>query len=148
MMKSATLLRGPSTDQGTFGTLHTDDGLLEFDTLELPWRDNHADLSCIPAGTYQCVWHHSPSKGWLYLLTGTEPRTEILVHSANFGGDVEKGWQSQLKGCIALGKVMGKLTNMFGNAQNAVLSSRIACEQFYKWGDEQPVIINITEAAR
>lgn len=146
-MKSATLIRGPSTDQGTFGTLHTDDGLLEFNTLELPWRDNHADLSCIPAGTYQCVWHHSPSKGWLYLLTGTEPRTNVLIHSANFAGDVTQGWQSQLEGCIALGKGRGVLNNRYNAQQQAVTNSRVACEQFYTWGNEEPVTLTIVDAA-
>lgn len=142
-MKSATITRGPSTDEGTFGTLSTDDGLLTVNTLELPWRDNAKGHSCIPTGEYKAIWHNSPSKGWVYMLTGTEPRTDILVHSANFAGDTDKGFQSELLGCIALGKIDGKLKNSHGNLQRAILTSKMACNQFYAWGRQEPVLITI-----
>lgn len=142
-MKICTIIRGPSTDEGTFGILSTDDGLLTVNTLELPWRDNAKGHSCIPTGVYKAIWHKSPSKGWVYMLTGTEPRTDILVHAGNWAGDVDKGWQSQLLGCIALGKSEGKLKNDHGVLQRAILTSRMACNQFYAWANQEPVLITI-----
>lgn len=144
-MKSATLTRGPSTDQGTFGDFCTDDGAFRCDSIELPWRNNEKGHSCIPVGIYDCIWHQSPTKGWVYLLTGTGNRTDVLIHSANFAGDVDKGWQSQLLGCIALGMGKGQMKNASGKLQNAITSSRIACQRLYDWGDKQPFTLTIKD---
>ena len=146
-MKSATLTRSPSTDQGTFGDFRTDDDALRFDSLELPWRDNATGHSCIPVGEYQCVWHLSPSKGWVYLLTGTAPRTDVLIHSANFAGDVDKGWQSQLLGCITVGMSTGKIKNDKGEWQMAALTSRMACQKLYDWGAQESFTLVISDAS-
>ena len=135
-MKQATILRQPSTDQGTFGKLYTEG--FSCSTLELPWRDNKRGLSCIPIGEYLCVWHKSPSKGWVYHITGTEPRADILIHSANFAGDKTLGWQSHLEGCIALGYRTGTLQNKFGNPQKALLVSKPACNAFFYVMDKEP----------
>ena len=42
------------SDNGTFGVWINDNKPL-FVTLELPWKDNQKDISCIPAGTYKVV---------------------------------------------------------------------------------------------
>lgn len=141
-MKTCTILCHPSTDQGTFGVLTTDSE--EWPCLQLPWRDNQTGRSRIPNGTYRAVWHQSPSKGWVYLLTGTEPRSEILIHSANFAGDVDKDWDAQLLGCIALGTVVTALDNSKHVVQKAIGNSRIACMEFYEWGDKEDIEITIS----
>jgi hypothetical protein len=65
-------------------------------TLELPWKENQRQISCIPAGRYQVVPRHSPKyKNHLHILD-VPNRTWILIHEANF--------VHQLMGCIAVGE--------------------------------------------
>lgn len=123
-MKKATLTRDLSTDEGTFGLLETDSGDV-FHTGELPWRNNDHGTSCIPAGTYICRWINSPKHGMCYQVTGVHGRDMIEIHSANWMGDKSKGFKSQLLGCIALGKSVGRL-----EGQAAVLASKVAVEEF------------------
>lgn len=110
------LQRLETSDEGTFGRL------LDWYTGELPWRDNARSISCIPAGTYHCVRRYSPKFGLqTYWLNDVPGRNFILIHSANLMGDVDRGYRSQLNGCIALGLKLGWL-----EGQKAVLCSRTA----------------------
>ena len=148
-MKAATLHRNQSNDEGTFGRLITADGKLVLRSLELPWRDLNGDglgdpqKSCVTPYTYSCIWHQSPRFGWCYLLQNVKGRSHILIHSANFAGDTDKGYQSQLLGCIALGMSVGQLKNKFGKMQAALLSSKPAVQKFYDWGARQVVSLTI-----
>ena len=129
-MRSATLLRNPSTDDGTFGTILLDDHS-SWSTGELPWRDNKNGLSCIPTGTYTCSWINSPKHGPCYQVTNVPSRSMVEIHSANFMGDTTLGKTSQLLGCIALGKNTGKLAPIDGGpSQTAVLQSKVAIAEF------------------
>ena len=123
-MRTAILTSVPSTDQGTFGQLVLDDGAT-FCTGELPWKRNQHSVSCIPEGTYLCKWVLSPRHGECYMLMDVPNRQAIEIHSANFMGDVSKGYLSQLLGCIALGSSLGIL-----NGQHAVLESKVAIARF------------------
>ena len=123
-MRAATLIRNPSTDDGTFGVLLLDDHV-SFSTGELPWKDNQNGVSCIPVGTYLCKWINSPKHGECYQITGVPFRDMIEIHSANFMGDTTKGKLSQLLGCLALGKSVGWL-----EGQTAVLASKQAIQEF------------------
>ena len=133
-MKIVYLLRGPSTDEGTFGHLLCQGGL--WAALELPDRDNQRSISSIPADEYICTHRHSPHFGRVTPhITDVEGRTYILMHSANFAGDVTKGYQSHLNGCVALGKGTGRIKNKFGNFQRAILTSRTAIREFEEYID-------------
>ena len=140
-MKQVIIIRQPSTDQGTFGFLYTEG--FSCHTLELPWRDNKRGLSCIPEGEYPCVWHKSPSKGRVYHITGTEPRADILIHSANFAGDKTLGWQTHLEGCIALGYRRGVMDNKFDKPQQAILVSKPAVNAFFSIMNKEPFKLTI-----
>ena len=119
-MYELTLIREKSTDCGTFGVLH---GLAKpLQTLELPWRNNLENLSCIPCGRYVCRLRHSPRfRRKLYEVTGVPGRSRVLFHSGNWAGNIEKGKRSDVEGCILLGLARGIL-----RAQTAVLESRPA----------------------
>jgi len=123
-MRSATLISNQSTPDGTFGVLLLDDHT-SFCTGELPWKDNQVGASCIPGGRYVCKWIDSPKHGECYMVTGVPSRSMIEIHSANFMGDAGQGKLSQLLGCIALGKSIGKL-----DGQTAVLASKQAIAEF------------------
>lgn len=111
------ITRTETGDDGTFGQLTTD-RFFQCYTLELPWRGNASELSCIPAGTYTCSWRKSAKHGMCYHVDGVKGRTEIQIHSANWAGDSKRGLKCQLLGCIAPGRAIGEL-----DGQKAVLSS-------------------------
>lgn len=142
-MKRAVLTSSPSTDEGTFGMMVLDDGS-DMHTLELPWRDNAPQISCIPAGTYLCELVWSPRfKTQLYGLRNVPQRSDILIHWANWAGDRAKGWKSELQGCIAPGVAVGVLNNHAGHPQRAVIQSRRALHDLMAWAAGQPFELEI-----
>ena len=133
----AKILRTETSTQGTFGILTTDNGFTCY-TGELMWDDNIRGHSCIPAGTYQCVWHHSPSKGWVYEVTNVPNRSDILIHIANYCGQVPE-YKCDLLGCIGLGARIGELMN-----QKAILQSGLAIADFNVIVNKQPFTLEIS----
>lgn len=140
--KRAILTRGVSSDEGTFGALELVGGPL-LRSVELPWRDNKTAVSCIPPGTYQCSVVNSPSFGLVYGVHGVPGRSAILIHAANWGGDVSKGWHSELKGCIAPAMSIGKLQPAGRALQRAGLRSGEALKQLMAWGGGEPFALEI-----
>jgi len=144
MTKRAIITRGQSTDQGTFGVLSFGDSTMR--TLELPWRDNKRARSCIPAGEYQCRLWNSPKFGRVYQVYGIKGRDLVLIHPANFAGDVERGWATHLHGCIAPCYRVGSIRNPSGVMQRAGLVSRPAVREFMSWAKGEPFILDIRDA--
>jgi hypothetical protein len=144
MTKDVTLARQPSTDEGTFGSLLFGNSALY--STELPWRENATRKSSIPEGTYDCIWARSPRFGFCYHLLDVPGRSHILIHSANFGGDTELGWTSELLGCIAPALKLGKLKNNFGKPQQAGMSSRAALTIFESWANQENLRLVIRSA--
>ena len=144
MMKTATMFREGSTDQGTFGYMAINGQW--WHSLELPNRDNKPNISSIPVGEYTCTLRFSPRfKRITWHLQNVQGRTYILIHGANFGGDKEKGWQTHLNGCIALGKGRGRIKNKYGKYQRAVLTSRSAVREFMEYIDDEEFKLIIEE---
>lgn len=132
------LLRGPSTSDGTFGSITLPSGVT-IRTGELPWVDKNQDgigdpqLSCVTPGpdatesiVYLCKWQDSPKHGMCYHLQNVVQRKYIEIHSANFMGSVEDDKDCQLLGCVAPGMTVGTMKNSKGAQQMAVLRSRDA----------------------
>jgi len=122
-MRQVELFRLRRSDQGTEGLLVSGD--YHCRTLELPWRDNQKQISCIPSGLYDVDIRLSPKYGRIYWVRKVPNRTYILIHSGNYAGDKSKGFKTNVQGCILLGKKSGNL-----GGQVAVLNSRIAVRQF------------------
>ena len=60
--------------------------------LELPWRENEKNVSCIPEGTYTAFKRLSPSKNMEVIQYKDVPnRSYIQIHLGNF--------TSQILGC-------------------------------------------------
>jgi hypothetical protein len=74
------------------------DGKYQAVTLELPYRDNQRDISCIPVGTYNCQRVQSPRFGNTFEVTEVPGRSHILFHAGNYPRDT--------RGCILLGTSM------------------------------------------
>lgn len=82
--------------------------------IELPWRDNKPQVSCIPEGRYQLMKRYSPKFKNHLQLVNVPGRDYILIHPAN---DAVK----ELRGCIA---PVSRLT-----AEGKGLRSRMALGQ-------------------
>lgn len=122
-MKQVLLRRLYQTDTGTEGYLMAEGFTCK--TLELPWRDNARQRSCVPPGSYLCEMVSSPKFGRVYTLRNTDPRTHVLIHAGNFAGDIDKGLKTHVQGCILLGKYYGTI-----DGQRAILLSRPTVRAF------------------
>ena len=138
-MNDVYLFRLRRHDQGTEGQLLTT-GFNSY-TLELPWRDNKRNISCIPAGVYDCIIRRSPRFGLTYWVLKVPDRTYILIHSGNWAGDRALGFKTHVNGCILLGKKMGYLQE-----QRAVLNSRITIRKFANLMKNKEFKLHIMEA--
>ena len=63
-------------------------------TIELPWRNNELNRSCIPEGTYVLKRRYSQKFRWHIEVKDVPGRSYILIHPANHAA-------RELKGCIA-----------------------------------------------
>lgn len=79
--------------EGTNGALFVSDRFL-CHTIELPWRGNRPNVSCVPEGTYELVPRFSKKFNNHLILKNVAGRSLILLHPAN---DAQK----ELRGCIA-----------------------------------------------
>ena len=97
------LIREKTTSQATYGTLKVDD--FECKTVELAYRGNKRNISCIPKGNYKYrVLNSSRAFKYQHIeIMGVPNRHGIKIHVANF--------VSQLKGCIAVGKIHADIDN-------------------------------------
>lgn len=137
-MNKLILKRTASTDEGTFGFLELPSGKM-LHTLELPDYNNKPRVSCIPTGVYQCKIVNSPKFGAVYGVQDVPNRSAILIHAGNYGGDVSKGFKTNIQGCILLGKQRGNL-----GGQQAVLNSKVALAEFMREMDGKPFELEIT----
>ena len=91
-------------------------GDIQLPTLELPWRDNQRNISCIAEGTYEWVQHDSPKFGECIKLNNVINRTHILIHAGNT--------VDHTKGCILPGCSYG--SSSVRNSRAALKSIREA----------------------
>lgn len=139
-MIEVTITRERSIDDGTFGRLHAEilGAVFECETLELPWRDNQRNVSCIPLGEYVCDWSHSGKFGGCYRLQDVPGRSGILIHPGNYAGDEQKNLRTNVRGCIMLGMQRSKMSG-----QEVILQSRHAVDLFSEFMGERSFRITI-----
>ena len=76
----------------------TENIVFRFHAVELPWKDNQHNISCIPEGKY-ILQKEKPNSHFNYdhfSVLNVKDRGGIKIHIANY--------VSQLRGCIAPGK--------------------------------------------
>lgn len=112
------LYRTPSTMSGTFGILCIND-IPACVTCEDPWRENMRQVSCIPAGTYQCGKFSGTRYTNVWEVKSVPNRTAILIHAGNTMDDTQ--------GCILVGLAFGTL-----NGKPAVVNSNMALDMLRK----------------
>lgn len=107
----AEIKRNIKTVDAVFGVLCIDDISIAA-TLELPYKDNHPEVSSIPAGNYLCQRIISPHFGDVFKVMNVPNRQNILIHDGNYPTDTH--------GCIVVGEKMG---NVNGSMQ--IINSRV-----------------------
>ena len=141
MTRSITLRRTQYMPDVTLGvlTVRGDKGIALFECLsmELPWRKNLQNTSCIPTGRYKIGLEYSPAfKMNLWELKGVPGRSEVKIHPANY--------VNQLRGCIAPGLSYADLN---GDNTIDISNSRIALTRLMAaMAGVQVSRIDITEA--
>lgn len=128
-----TITRKTSTSKETIGELRTNDKGFGCDSLELLWKNNQVNISCIPTGTYNVKWTYS----WKfpfgsYEVMNVKGRTGIRFHTGNFWSDIE--------GCILLGS-LPKDINMDGEVD--LQNSRLIINAFNKYMGKNPFTLII-----
>ena len=111
------------TDDGvqTLGHLHLGNGKV-YQTLELAWKNNAKQISCIPKGIYKVKKRTSKKYGEHFHILNVPNRDMILLHQANF--------HSQLRGCIAPGKGLSDLNK---DSRLDVTSSKQAMKELLSY---------------
>lgn len=118
---------------GTLTAVGIDIGKLH--TLEHRWRDNKPNVSCIPAGRYDCGphgWEQGTTKKFkrVWHVKDVEGRQAILIHAGNTVHDTQ--------GCILVG--LATAGAFVTNSQKAVELLRHAI-------GTQPFTLIITDPA-
>ena len=112
------IIRDTFTEKSTIGNLYLNGEWL-CDTLELPYKDNQRNISCIPAGQYKVrlrTARESSTRDYLHLLIQDVPNRDfVLVHVGNKSSDS--------RGCVLVG---------IGTEQDFVKNSRLAMELLMK----------------
>ena len=108
--------------EGTNGALFNNDRFVGF-TIELPWKENKKQVSCIPEGVYQLRPRYSEKFKHHLVLENVPNRSLILIHPAN---DANK----ELQGCIA---PVSSLTGIAKGLQSRVVFQKVlsACYQAF-----------------
>lgn len=85
--------------KGVFAIFDEDTEVAQVKSLELPFLQNKPNISCIPAGEYECERYLSETFGICFLVKDVPGRSEIVIHAGNFaaGDDVDT------RGCILVG---------------------------------------------
>jgi len=94
-MKRLILQRIAQTSEWTMGKLYDEDGAEVCNTLELGWRNNIRNISCIPSGNYKCTITDEGGRYPVIRVLNVPGRDGIQIHIGNY--------LTQIKGCILVG---------------------------------------------
>lgn len=122
-------------NDGTRGALRIE-GRFQCYTLELPWKDNQKDISCIPLGNYVCskvknvYTRHGSLIPVTFEIKDVPNRSGVLFHAGNF--------LTETLGCVLLGEAAAH--------GPSVLSSGLAFAKFLETLDTEIFNLCILEA--
>jgi hypothetical protein len=111
------LIRFETGAHGTLGKIIAPD--IQCYSIELPWKNNEQNISCIIAGAYPYRKEIHPKFGRCLRLFAISEREGVLMHAGSFAGDVSLGWKSDSSGCVIIGSKIEKIKK-----QKAAINSR------------------------
>jgi hypothetical protein len=85
----------PDNGKETLGTFNVIGSDFSGVTMELPYKDNQHQISCIPSGVYFVEKRYSPEHGNHFHVLDVPNRDMILIHEGNY--------VFNYKGCIGVG---------------------------------------------
>lgn len=88
-----------------------------FATLELPWKNNEKNISCIPCGKYKLAKRWSKKYGNHLKVENVPNRSDILIHVGNYPQDTQ--------GCILIG---ADLRDINADGELEVVNSKFAMD--------------------
>ena len=106
------IIKRIASGESTFGVFIDDRNVPFAVTLELPWKENQHDISCIPVGTYTVKRVITTGHGECFEVLSVPNRTAILIHKANTVKD--------LRGCIGVGEKFDPVSGVDGIAESAI----------------------------
>ena len=127
-MKHITITRQPQVyPDRILGELNIDDlPAYRFTTLELPWKDNARQESCIPEGTYPLIKRQSGKYHEHFHVQDVPGRDMILIHAGNTPKDTY--------GCIIIGSDFGDIDK---DGRMDVIASVRALSKLYEILDDE-----------
>jgi hypothetical protein len=124
------LTRIDESEKQTIGVLYllnyNDNIITDFDSLELPYKENKHDISCIPNGNYKCVKRNSSKFGNHLHVLNVPNREYILIHKGNYHTDI--------LGCILIGTDLKDINN---DGEIDVIRSRDAMESLMSYVEDE-----------
>ncbi len=102
-------------------------------TIELPWKNNHTQVSCIPEGRYELKERWSPKFLRHLQVMDVKDRDYILIHPANDA-------LHELKGCIA---PVSFLTGPGKGSDSMVALKKLTALVFAAPDQSKPVFLTI-----
>lgn len=110
--------------------------IMECSVLELPWKDNTFQISCIPEGKYRVIERRTDKFKRHYHIQDVPNRTYILQHPGNF--------TRQIEGCQLPGDRFASLNN---DKIPDILNTRSTLDKMLKLlGKEYTLFIGSFEA--
>jgi hypothetical protein len=74
----------PEETLGTYTVMDDEQQIYRCCVVELPWKDNQHDISCIPAGTYWVEKYNDVKHPNTFWIKDVPERDGILIHPGNF----------------------------------------------------------------
>lgn len=120
------LLRDYITEDVNIGRIFNPEDRFHLQTLELPDRQNHPNISCIPEGSYTCIRDFYNRGGYeTFEIMDVPHRSDIKFHIGN--------WVKDVLGCVAVG------SNRYINKEPMITGSRIAFNEFMKYMEDKKI---------
>lgn len=115
----------------TLGSFYKDSVVL-CKTMELPWKNNDRNVSCIPEATYVCIREAYTEKHPYphFRIMDVPGRSGILIHKITYVKD--------LRGCVGVGQAFADLNK---DGVLDIVRSTIALQELY---DDMPDAFNLT----
>jgi hypothetical protein len=122
---------GEKQTTGCLSIYDEDTEVYQCRTLELPYLENHKNISCIPPGEYKCERITSQKFGLCFLVNDVKDRSGILFHSGNFASEkilLSRALEMNLKKIDTLGCVLPGLRfyDLNGDGNQDVADSTLA----------------------